>query len=270
MKIGTYELIIWEHISKNLLFVVWSDNAIMKTLSNYHSATQFWMQRMGWGRGGRTRIRSGRCVRSHCLVRSRQWHIARHSTWSTRGTGRRQSMTWPGTPGPTNEHQNLCSASSTRLWTMHMSCTESWCWEMVGKFYGKGSEGAGTWFVPMRTVNAIVWDHLHDMDWVDGHDKGTKIRNDRKSEVMLSPPTSTAAISAKSQLTDQKKRQMWRVHQPMHTNECRRCCWTRCPGIKKSKQNKSEHTIWATSVRNAVQTQGARFVCATPLKRAKG
>ena len=41
MKIGTYELIIWEHKSKNLVFTTWSDNAIMKTLSNYHSATIF-------------------------------------------------------------------------------------------------------------------------------------------------------------------------------------------------------------------------------------
>ncbi len=35
MKIDTYELIIWEHNSKNLAFAAWSDNAIIKKLSNY-------------------------------------------------------------------------------------------------------------------------------------------------------------------------------------------------------------------------------------------
>jgi hypothetical protein len=39
MKIGTYESTIWEHNSKNLVFAAWSDNAIVKTLPNYHGAT---------------------------------------------------------------------------------------------------------------------------------------------------------------------------------------------------------------------------------------
>ncbi len=39
MKIGTYDSAIWEHNSKNLVFAAWSDNAIVKTLSNFHGAT---------------------------------------------------------------------------------------------------------------------------------------------------------------------------------------------------------------------------------------
>jgi hypothetical protein len=39
MKVGTFKSLPWEHNTKNLLFAAWSDNAIVKTLSNYHGAT---------------------------------------------------------------------------------------------------------------------------------------------------------------------------------------------------------------------------------------
>jgi hypothetical protein len=84
--------------------------------------------------------------------------------------------------------------------------------------------------------NAVVHPaHLRDMSRVEGHEKGTKIWKDRKSEVMLLPPKNTAAISAKAQLTAAQKRQEWRKHQPMPTKKRSRCCWARCPGIKNSK-----------------------------------
>jgi hypothetical protein len=38
MKVGTYESKIWGHNSKNLVVVAWADNAIVKTMSNYHGA----------------------------------------------------------------------------------------------------------------------------------------------------------------------------------------------------------------------------------------
>ena len=122
----------------------------------------------------------------------------------------------------------------------------------------------------MRSFAVMHSAHLRGMNQVDGHEKGTKIQNDRKSEVMLSPPKITEAISAKSQLTNQKKKQMWRVHQPICAYICQRCCWARCPSIKKSKAKESKHMIQATSVRNALQRQGTRFICAIPLKMVKG
>ncbi len=39
MKVGTYKSIVWEHNTKNLVYAAWSDNDIIKTLSNYHGAT---------------------------------------------------------------------------------------------------------------------------------------------------------------------------------------------------------------------------------------
>ncbi len=36
LKIGTYKSHFWQHESLNLVFVAWSDNAIVKTLSNHH------------------------------------------------------------------------------------------------------------------------------------------------------------------------------------------------------------------------------------------
>ncbi len=106
--------------------------------------------------------------------------------------------------------------------------------------------------------------HLREMDRVDGHKKGTKIRKDRKSEVMMSPPKPTVAISRKGQLTRQQKRQWWRTHLPMPTAMRGKCCWERCPGIKKCKKgNKSDHTTQTTAASNAVPTMRATFMCAT-------
>jgi hypothetical protein len=36
MKVGTYESCFWQHNNKNLVYAAWSDNAIVKTLSNFH------------------------------------------------------------------------------------------------------------------------------------------------------------------------------------------------------------------------------------------
>ena len=36
MKKGTYESVCWQHVWRNLCFAVWSDNALVRTLSNFH------------------------------------------------------------------------------------------------------------------------------------------------------------------------------------------------------------------------------------------
>ncbi len=37
MKVGTYETRFFQHRMKNLVFALWADNNIVKTLSNFHS-----------------------------------------------------------------------------------------------------------------------------------------------------------------------------------------------------------------------------------------
>jgi hypothetical protein len=36
MKKGTYKIVCWQHKTQTLCFAVWSDNALVKTLSNFH------------------------------------------------------------------------------------------------------------------------------------------------------------------------------------------------------------------------------------------
>jgi len=38
MKAGMYKSCFWQHNNKNLVYPAWSDNAIVKTLSNHHGA----------------------------------------------------------------------------------------------------------------------------------------------------------------------------------------------------------------------------------------
>ncbi len=36
MKKGTYNSICWQHVWQSLCFAMWSDNALVRTLSNFH------------------------------------------------------------------------------------------------------------------------------------------------------------------------------------------------------------------------------------------
>ncbi len=60
MKKGTYKSICWQHKMRPLCFLVWSDNALVKTLSNFHSPEilevglgVFWKKRDSNGKRGR-------------------------------------------------------------------------------------------------------------------------------------------------------------------------------------------------------------------------
>jgi hypothetical protein len=41
MKVGAYKLCFWQHNNKPLVYAAWSDNAIVKTLSNHHMVLSF-------------------------------------------------------------------------------------------------------------------------------------------------------------------------------------------------------------------------------------
>ena len=42
-------------------------------------------------------------------------------------------------------------------------------------------------------------------------------------------------VSRRGELTRQKKKQPWSVHQRLAWTVQGRCCWAKCPGIEKSK-----------------------------------
>ena len=59
---------------------------------------------------------------------------------------------------------------------------------------------------------------------------------DMKIEVKLSPLKSTLAILHIGELTRQKKKQPWCVHQSLALASWGGCSWGRCQGIKKVRQ----------------------------------
>ncbi len=50
MKLGTYKLCFWQHNTKNLVYAAWSDNAVVKTLSNHPCANVLVASRLMWRR----------------------------------------------------------------------------------------------------------------------------------------------------------------------------------------------------------------------------
>ena len=77
---------------------------------------------------------------------------------------------------------------------------------------------------PVRCRVVVHPVHLQDMDRVDRHLIGRKVCSDRKLGGGLSPLKSTAAILCKGELTKQKKRQPWHVHQSLPHETWGRCC----------------------------------------------
>ena len=240
MKVGTYESIIWEHNTKNLVYAAWSDNAIVKTLSNYHGAT---ILEAGDGmmRKGKDANKKREMVSKPvpCPAQTKTYCETFHLIDKGNGAEATYDMA-----GKSRSH-NWAPKLVFRLFNMAMNNAYVMYKELVkrdgeealsmGRAMKELAHGLCQQGESMRSNAVMHPSHLRDMSRVEGHEKGSKIRKDRKSEVMLSPLKNTAAISAKAQLNAAQKRQGWRKHQPMPTKERRRCCWARCPGIKNSK-----------------------------------
>jgi hypothetical protein len=245
MKIGTYESIIWEHNSKNLVFAAWSDNAIVKTLSNYHGATILDAENGLMRRGkDENKKREMKQKPVPCPAQTKDYCETFHLIDKGNGAEAKYDMA-----GQSRSH-NWAQKLVFRLFNMAMNNAYVTYKELVWRDGGKAMPMGRSMkelahalcqqgesirrYAPMHPA------HLREMDRMDGHKKGTKIRNDRKLEVMMSPLKSTVAISRKGQLTRQQKRQWWRTHLPMPTAIRGKCCWARCPGIKKCKGKRKQ------------------------------
>jgi len=96
-----------------------------------------------------------------------------------------------------------------------------------------------------------------------------KIRSDRKFELKSLPPITMVAISRRGELTRQKKKQPWCVHQSLAWTLRGRCCWARCPGIEKVRRKLNTNMTTLCAARNAAQWQDATFICAMVIRVAK-
>ncbi|KAL3775048.1 hypothetical protein ACHAW5_007512 [Stephanodiscus triporus] len=212
MKIGTYESTIWEQNSKNLVFAAWSDNAIVKTLSNYHGATildaENGLMRQGKDKNKKREMKQkpNYCETLHLIDKGNgaeaKYDMAGKEPVPQLG---------PKACVPPLQHgdeQRLCHVQ-------RVGCEGRW----GSDAHGEINEGADTCIVPARreheTQCSDASAHLRDMNRVDGHAKGQRFEGQKVGGDDVSPK-STVAISRKGQLVRQQKA-MVAIHLPMPT-----------------------------------------------------
>jgi hypothetical protein len=79
IKKGTYGTVCWQHTWRSFCFVVWLDNALVRTLSNFHGPMILKAGRGCCKRNG-TAMGSRRGRRQKCRAQPRRGTTARHST----------------------------------------------------------------------------------------------------------------------------------------------------------------------------------------------
>jgi len=240
MKAGTYESCFWQHNTKNLVYAAWSDNAIVKTLSNHHGATALdaenGLMRRGKDENGSREMRQKAVP---CPAQTKEYCDTFHLIDKGNGKEAKYDMA-----GASRSH-NWAPKLVFRMFNMAMNNAYVVYKELVtreggnvlpmGKAVRELAHGLCQRGEPIRVRAATHPSHLRDMDRVEGHQMGIKIRSDRKNKMELSPLKPTLSLTRKAELTRQKKKQSWRCHQSLSAATRGRCSWARCPGIEKSK-----------------------------------
>jgi hypothetical protein len=193
MKVGTYDSIIWEHNTKNLVYTAWSDNAIVKTLSNYHGAMVL-EPNNGLKRKGKDENKKREMVQKNvpCPSQTKTYCKTFHLIDKGNGAEAKYDMS-----GKSRCH-NWAPKLVFRLFNMGMNNAYVMYKELVARDDGVAlsmgramkelAHGLCQRGESMRSCATTHPAHLRDMDRVDGHEKGKKIRTDRKFEVIRSPP----------------------------------------------------------------------------------
>ncbi len=78
MKPGTYESCFWQHNTKNLVYAAWSDNAVVKTLSNHYCAKVLVAGGLMWRRKDDSGSRTMHQTPMPCLAQMNEYSKTFH------------------------------------------------------------------------------------------------------------------------------------------------------------------------------------------------
>ena len=255
MKVGTYETRFFQHRMKNLVFALWADNNIVKTLSNFHSPE---LLEAGHGVLRRRRVdglREQERTAVQCPLQQKDYSETFHLIDKGNGKESHYDM-----GGQTKGH-NWAPKLTMRFWNMGLGNAHTMYSALCKKF------------TPNRKVQTMdqcmkilahslmqrgppmrkqVPEHpAYERDLTNVFDWGTgrKIRSDTQghmsqgvargnSSYVLAPHQRERDLKAK------QKKQQWRIHQSVAGGKSGYCKWIGCPGLKqcKAKQKRSYRT----------------------------
>ena len=239
MTIGAYESNMFQHNTLPLVFALWSDNNIVKTLSNFHSPTI-----LAEGHGVRRRKRVGRSRDHHqsdvsCPAQMKAYCETFHQIDKGNGAESNYDM------GGHSKTHNWAPKLTMRYFNMNMNNA----FQVYCLLVKKHTPTRRVLAMPeainelahalmqcgeaMRTRKAEHPMHLRDMTNVFDHGTGRAVRSDAKGFIarrtVQLPTTNTI-----SHLLEKQKKEPWRKHQSVANTKQSKCCWINCIGKRKS------------------------------------
>ncbi len=257
MKPGTYESVLFQHRDKPLCYAMWSDNNIVKTLSNFHKPE---ILQVGDGVLRRKKVdgvREANKTDVSCPVQQRDYSKTFHLI--DKGNGKESNYDMGG---QTKGH-NWAPKLTMRYWNFGLGNAHTMYAALVKKFTPDrraldmpGCVKILTHYLlqrgdSMRTYRPEHPKFSRDLTNVFDFGTGRKIRTDAKG-IVACGTRGRGAVEAPQQrmreLRNKQKKSAWRIHQSMASSKRGRCCWVHCPGLTASAANKKPRT-YETSMR---------------------
>ena len=245
MKVGTYESIIYQHRVLNLCYAMWSDNNIVKTLSNFHSPE---VLDVGSGMLRRRRVdglREQNQTEVSCPLQQKDYSQTFHLI--DKGNGKESKY---DLGGQTKGH-NWAPKLNMRFFNFglgnahtmyHALCKEHTpfrralvmedCVNLLAHHLMQSGPS-------MRKRDAEHPPACRDLTNVHDFGHGRKIRSDAKGEIapigMHNRSGAPAPHQRLRELRVKQSKQPWRIHQSIPIEKRGKCSWGACPGIEESK-----------------------------------
>eukprot|EP00956_Cyclotella_meneghiniana_P001713 scaffold1870_cov73-Cyclotella_meneghiniana.AAC.4 len=242
MKIGSYESIMYQHRVKNLVYAMWADNSIVKTLSNFHSPE---VLTAGTGVSRRRRVdgvREQDKTQVPCPEQQKDYSETFHLI--DKGNGKESKYDMGGQSKGHNWAPKLCmryfNFGLGNAHTMYAALVkqhtpdrrvqkmaECLC-SLTHSLLQRGQ--------PMRKRAAEHPNNVRDLTNVYDFGCGRKTRTDAKGDIAAVAPAGVAGAAAPAQrerqLRTKQKRHPWRVHQSTAGVNRGHYAWGSCPSLK--------------------------------------
>ena len=239
MKAGTYESEIWQHKTLDLVYAMWSDNNIVKTLSNFHSPNV-----LPAGDGVRRKRRvDGKREQHRTEVTCPEQNKAYSATFHQIDKGNSNEANYD--MGGHSKGHNWSPKLTMRFFNMNLNNAHLIYKLLTGRHtplrrtvtMEEGvKELAHTLMQRGESVRVQEPEHpqfTRDLTSVFDTGSGRRVRSDAKGVVASS--TAQPRISKRvAALRQKQKRLPWRKHQSVAYHMRGRCHYSRCPATKTS------------------------------------
>jgi hypothetical protein len=244
MKKGTYAAICWQHVWRSLCFAVWSDNALVRTLSNFHRPENL---EAGMGVLRKMRDKDGKRERHKmdvaCPAQTKDYCNTFHLI--DKGNGAEASYDLGGksqlhncSPKLVFWLYNMVLNNTYKMYTALLKeHTPERRYLPMGNAVRKLMHDLCQRGPALRKLRAEHPSWTRDMAKLFGWVIGRKVWSNAKGMMMAMPacPLVGLLMDNYALLKNKQRTLLWRIHQSKAVAKRGKCGWEDCPGKLASK-----------------------------------